>query len=94
MVFFCSIDLQIISISFLFIFYFFLRFLIWLSYIHLSTSISQIFYTAEGMLSSEQGVYVAETVVTKNAKLAKGRYRLYEDFDDSVRSDAFHFFLY
>lgn len=46
------------------------------------------------MLSSEQGVYVAETVVTKNAKLAKGRYRLYEDLDDSVRSDAFHFFCF
>lgn len=45
------------------------------------------------MLSSEQGVYIAETVVTKNAKLAKGRYRLYEDLDDSVRSDAFHFFV-
>lgn len=41
------------------------------------------------MLSSEQGVYVAETIAANNAKLAKGRYRLYEDLDDSVRSDAF-----
>lgn len=57
----------------------------------ISTCVSQIFYTPEGMLSSEQGVYVAETVVTKNAKLAKGRYRVYEDLDDSVRSDVFHF---
>ncbi|KAI0489335.1 hypothetical protein KFK09_029177 [Dendrobium nobile] len=48
----------------------------------LSETDIKIFYTPEGMLSSEQGVYVAETIVAKNTKLAKGRYRLYEDLDD------------
>lgn len=35
------------------------------------------------MLSTEQGVYVAESVVSKNVKQAKGRFRLY-DTDDSM----------
>ncbi|KAH0448399.1 hypothetical protein IEQ34_022199 [Dendrobium chrysotoxum] len=54
----------------------------------LSETDIKIFYTPEGMLSSEQGVYVAETIVAKNTKLAKGRYRLYEDLDnlDNVKS--------
>ncbi|PKA55682.1 hypothetical protein AXF42_Ash011974 [Apostasia shenzhenica] len=47
----------------------------------LSDNDIKIFYTPKGMLSTEQGVYVAETVVTKNIKLAKGRYRLYDDED-------------
>ncbi|KAK8951558.1 hypothetical protein KSP39_PZI003863 [Platanthera zijinensis] len=49
----------------------------------LSENDIKIFYTPEGMLSSELGVYVAETIVAKSTKLAKGRYRLYEDTDDS-----------
>ncbi|KAH6803964.1 ILITYHIA protein [Perilla frutescens var. frutescens] len=38
----------------------------------------QIFRTPEGMLSTEQGVYVAESVVSKNVKQAKGRFRAYD----------------
>lgn len=47
----------------------------------------QIFHTPEGMLSSEQGVYVAESVAAKNMKQAKGRYRVYEDDNDEVVLD-------
>lgn len=36
------------------------------------------------MLSSEQGVYVAESVATKNVRLAKGRFRVYGDDDGFV----------
>ncbi|KAH7543347.1 hypothetical protein FEM48_Zijuj02G0174600 [Ziziphus jujuba var. spinosa] len=48
----------------------------------LSESDIRIFHTPEGMLSSEQGVYVAESVAAKNMKQAKGRYRVYEDDND------------
>ncbi|CAL4944079.1 unnamed protein product [Urochloa decumbens] len=41
----------------------------------------KIFYTPEGQLSTEQGVYVAEAVASKNTKLAKGRFRAYDDQD-------------
>lgn len=41
----------------------------------------QIFHTPEGMLSNEQGVYVAESVASKNTKQAKGRFRMYDDED-------------
>jgi hypothetical protein len=41
----------------------------------------QIFYTPEGQLSTEQGVYIAEAVANKNTKLAKGRFRAYDDQD-------------
>lgn len=44
----------------------------------------QIFNTAEGMLSTEQGVYVAEAVAAKNTKQAKGRFRVYDNDDDMV----------
>ncbi|XP_056168131.1 protein ILITYHIA isoform X1 [Syzygium oleosum] len=47
----------------------------------LSESDIQIFQTPDGVLSSEQGVYVAESVTSKNTKLAKGRFRMYEDED-------------
>lgn len=40
------------------------------------------------MLSSEQGVYVAESVATKNMRQAKGRFRMYDDQDDGVILDA------
>lgn len=52
----------------------------------------QIFQTPEGMLSNEQGVYVAESVASKNTKLAKGRFRVYEDQDDMVNFDGFPWF--
>ncbi|KAK4775828.1 hypothetical protein SAY87_023789 [Trapa incisa] len=42
----------------------------------------QIFQTPEGILANEQGVYVAESVASKNTKLSKGRFRVYEDQDD------------
>lgn len=44
----------------------------------------QVFHTPEGTLSSEQGIYVAESVAAKNTKQAKGRFRTYEDQDDMV----------
>lgn len=49
----------------------------------------QIFFTPEGQLSSEQGVYVAEAVVAKNTKLPKGRFRLYDDQDSMVSLNLF-----
>ena len=36
------------------------------------------------MLSSEQGVYIAEVIVDKNVKHAKGRFKMYDDDDDQV----------
>lgn len=44
----------------------------------------QIFHTPEGMLSAEQGIYIAESVSFKNTKQAKGRFRMYDDEDGSV----------
>ncbi|KAK3146260.1 hypothetical protein QOZ80_3BG0263720 [Eleusine coracana subsp. coracana] len=47
----------------------------------------KVFYTPEWQLSTEQGVYVAETVASKNTKLAKGRFRAYDDQDtDTAQS--------
>lgn len=53
------------------------------------------------MLSSEQGVYVAESVTAKNTKQAKGRFRTYEDQNDMVLLmdllgyfSLFHFLLF
>ncbi|CAN6460506.1 unnamed protein product [Victoria cruziana] len=48
----------------------------------LSENDIKIFYTPEGMLSSEQGVYIAESVADRNVKHAKGRFRMYDDGDD------------
>ncbi|XP_057962817.1 protein ILITYHIA [Malania oleifera] len=48
----------------------------------LSENDIQIFHTPDGMLSSEQGVYVAESVAPKNTKQAKGRFRVYEEQDE------------
>ncbi|KAJ4721119.1 translational activator GCN1 [Melia azedarach] len=61
-------------------------------YLHdtLSEKDIQIFHTPEGMLSSERGVYVAETVAAKNTKQAKGRFRVYEDQDGMDNSSANH----
>ncbi|KAI9185460.1 hypothetical protein LWI28_007508 [Acer negundo] len=61
------------------------------SHDRLSENDIQIFRTPEGMLSSEQGVYVAETVVAKNTKQAKGRFRLYEDQDDLDNVGSNHY---
>lgn len=36
------------------------------------------------MLSTEQGIYVAESVAFKNTKQAKGRFRMYDDEDSLV----------
>lgn len=55
---------------------------------------SQIFHTPEGMLSSEQGVYVAESVASKNTRQAKGRFRMYEDHNDTVVNIPFHSFTF
>jgi len=51
----------------------------------------QIFHTPEGTLSTEQGVYVAESVSAKNTKQAKGRFRMYDDEDDVVHFNFFFF---
>lgn len=39
------------------------------------------------MLSTEQGVYIAESVATKNTKQPKGRFRLYDDNDGPVSAN-------
>ncbi|KAE9616079.1 putative translational activator Gcn1 [Lupinus albus] len=49
----------------------------------LSENDVQIFHTPEGILSTEQGVYVAESVAVKNTKQAKGRFRMY-DVEDGL----------
>ncbi|KAJ1413831.1 Armadillo-type fold [Sesbania bispinosa] len=49
-----------------------------------------IFNTPEGMLSTEQGVYVAESVAAKNTKQAKGRFRMYDDEDDLDHARSNH----
>ncbi|CAL2244041.1 unnamed protein product [Prunus armeniaca] len=36
----------------------------------------------EGLLSSEQGAYIAESIAAKNMKQAKSRFRIYEDATD------------
>lgn len=49
----------------------------------------QIFYTPAGMLSNEQGVYVAESVTSKNIRQAKGRFRMYDETEslDAVNTN-------
>nr|XP_043618177.1 protein ILITYHIA [Erigeron canadensis] len=47
----------------------------------LSENDVQIFRTPEGMLSTEQGVYIAESVASNNVKQAKGRFKAYENND-------------
>ncbi|KAG6482942.1 hypothetical protein ZIOFF_059581 [Zingiber officinale] len=41
----------------------------------------KIFYTPEGQLSTEQGVYVAETIAAKNSRQPKGRFKVYGEQD-------------
>lgn len=52
----------------------------------------QIFHTPEGMLSTEQGVYVAKSVASKNTRQAKGRFRMYDDEDSLVHLNFAVFF--
>ncbi|KAM0839285.1 hypothetical protein ACQ4PT_060423 [Festuca glaucescens] len=48
----------------------------------------KIFLTSEGKLSTEQGIYVAEAVASRNTKLANGRFRAYDVQDeDPAKSD-------
>ncbi|KAI4338617.1 hypothetical protein MLD38_023653 [Melastoma candidum] len=61
-----------------------------LSHDMLTESDIQIFRTPEGMLSSEQGVYIAESVSSKNTRLAKGRFRMYDDLDDTNDASVNH----
>ncbi|TQD73974.1 hypothetical protein C1H46_040491 [Malus baccata] len=56
----------------------------------LSENDIRIFHTPEGLLSSEQGVYIAESVAAKNMKQAKGRFRMYEDLDDMHHGGSNH----
>lgn len=54
----------------------------------------QIFRTPEGMLSSEQGVYVAESIASKNTKQAKGRFRVYDDHEVVVNFACLILFVF
>ncbi|XP_050917035.1 protein ILITYHIA [Lathyrus oleraceus] len=56
----------------------------------LSENDIQIFHTPEGMLSAEQGIYVAESVAFKNTKQAKGRFRMYDDEDGLDHAQSNH----
>lgn len=42
----------------------------------------QVYQTPQGVLSSEDGVYVATVVKDKNVRQARGRMKLYGDLDD------------
>ncbi len=41
--------------------------------------VKHIFNTLEGVLSTEQGVYIAEVVMDRNVKGARGRFKMYDD---------------
>ncbi|XP_009587833.1 protein ILITYHIA isoform X1 [Nicotiana tomentosiformis] len=56
----------------------------------LSENDIQIFQTPEGLLSTEQGVYIAESVATKNTKQPKGRFRLYDNSDGPDQMNSNH----
>ncbi|KAK2365272.1 protein ILITYHIA [Trifolium repens] len=56
----------------------------------LSENDIQIFHTPEGMLSTEQGVYIAESVAFTNTKQAKGRFRMYNDEDGLDHAQSNH----
>ena len=42
----------------------------------------QIYNTPDGVLSSEEGVYVAALVRDKNVRLARGRMKMYDDDEE------------
>nr|GMC76266.1 eIF-2-alpha kinase activator GCN1 isoform X17 [Ipomoea batatas] len=48
----------------------------------------QIFRTPEGTLSTEQGVYIAESISAKNTKQPKGRFRAYDSNDDLDKGNS------
>ncbi|CAH9129951.1 unnamed protein product [Cuscuta epithymum] len=48
----------------------------------------QIFRIPEGMLSTELGVYIAESVSAKNTKQPKGRFRAYDSNDDMEKENS------
>ncbi|CAM6126914.1 unnamed protein product [Calypogeia fissa] len=48
----------------------------------------KIFRTPEGVLSTEQGVYVAETVVDKNIRRDRGRFKMYGDLGDEEETSV------
>ncbi|VFQ92643.1 unnamed protein product [Cuscuta campestris] len=48
----------------------------------------QIFRTPEGMLSTELGVFIAESVSAKNTKQPKGRFRAYESIDELEKENS------
>ncbi|CAH1422894.1 unnamed protein product [Lactuca virosa] len=50
----------------------------------LSENEIQIFRTPDGMLSTEQGIYITESVASNNLKQAKGRIKTYENNDNMV----------
>lgn len=54
----------------------------------LSENDIQIFRTPEGMLSTEQGVYIAESVASNNLKQAKGRFKTYENSDNMENGNS------
>lgn len=54
----------------------------------LSENDIQIFRTPEGMLSTEQGVYIAESVASNNLKQAKGRFKTYENNDNMENGNS------
>eukprot|EP00898_Chlorokybus_atmophyticus_P007528 jgi/Chlat1/7777/Chrsp66S07244 len=43
-----------------------------------------VFNTPAGQLANEKGVYVAEIVANRNVRRAKGRFKLYEDYEDEL----------
>jgi hypothetical protein len=54
----------------------------------LSAQEIKIFNTEEGVLSSELGVYRAETVTDKNVRGARGRFKMYGDDEEVVKPSA------
>ncbi|XP_071733980.1 protein ILITYHIA [Rutidosis leptorrhynchoides] len=54
----------------------------------LSETDIQIFNTPEGMLSTELGVYIAESVASSNMKQAKGRFKAYDNNDGTENGNS------
>ncbi|MFS7937446.1 putative armadillo-like helical, translational activator Gcn1, TOG domain-containing protein [Helianthus anomalus] len=60
----------------------------WAAHDLLSQNDIQIFNTPEGMLSTEQGVYIAESVASNNMKQAKGRFKAYDNNDSMENGNS------
>ncbi|CAH1454454.1 unnamed protein product [Lactuca virosa] len=54
----------------------------------LSENDIQIFRTPEGMLSTEQGVYIAQSVASNNLKQAKGHFKTFENNDNMENGNS------